>query len=51
MAAEGSEHTDHTSDTVNAPGRELWIVTRTRERYQAITTLHAAGNIDRADRP
>jgi len=28
---------------VNPPGQELWIVTRTRERYQTITELRAAG--------
>jgi hypothetical protein len=33
--------TDHTAD-VNAPVPELWIVTRTRERYQTITTLRSA---------
>ena len=41
MAASAAT-TDHTSD-VNAPGPELWIVTRTRERYQTITTLRSAG--------
>ena len=34
--------TEDTEDTV-APVRELRIVARTRERYQAITALHAEG--------
>jgi transposase len=42
--AEHTENTtaEHTENTV-APVRELRIVTRTRERYQAITALHADG--------
>jgi len=37
-----AEDTENAEDTV-APVRELRIVTRTRERYQAITALHADG--------
>jgi transposase len=39
MAAAGA---DATTD-VDTSGPELWIVTRTRERYQTITALRAAG--------
>ena len=48
-----AEHADPVLDVVSAgadaapdadpSGRELWIVTRTRERYQIITALRAAG--------
>ena len=41
-AAQQDTTAEHAEDTV-APARELRIVTRTRERYQAITALHAEG--------
>ena len=41
-AAENAENAENAEDTV-MPVRELRIVTRTRERYQAITALHADG--------
>jgi len=40
--AENADDTENAEDTV-APVRELRIVTRTRERYQAVTALRAEG--------
>ena len=40
----------HRDTEARVPVPELWIVTRTRERYQAITALHAEGHRSRRSR-